>query len=278
MVLRKLVSVAVIGLVALQLAGCTTTQSAGTNETNAFAPIPDLALAPVPTARPDSPEAMSSLAAQVETDTDAVMTAKKATSPADSGQQPVATAMAMPAMAAPRNAAATAIPASYAPQTKANPAIVAIAVPQNPVIPQEAVDTANAAPVQEAAVSGGKGARECLMRAMYFESNRSSRDGQLAVGTVVMHRVAHGAWGKSVCGVVAAKKQFAPGVMSRRMQGDTSDLARLADAILAGKRHPKLPKNVMFFHVAGMKFPYKNMRYVLVAGGNTFYYKSRRRG
>ena len=58
-----------------------------------------------------------------------------------------------------------------------------------------------------------------------------------------------------------------------------TDLARLADAILAGKRHPKLAKNVMFFHVAGMKFPYKNMRYVHVGGGNTFYYKaSRRRG
>jgi spore germination cell wall hydrolase CwlJ-like protein len=117
------------------------------------------------------------------------------------------------------------------------------------------------------------------MRAMYFESNRSSRDGQLAVGTVVMNRVAHGAWGKSVCGVVGARQQFAPGVMSRRMQGDTSDLSALADAILSGKRHPKLAGNVMYFHVAGMKFKYKNMHYVLVAGGNTFYYKAgRRRG
>jgi spore germination cell wall hydrolase CwlJ-like protein len=33
----------------------------------------------------------------------------------------------------------------------------------------------------------------------------------------------------------------------------------------------------MFFHVAGMKFPYKNMRYVHVAGGNTFYYKASRK-
>ncbi len=126
------------------------------------------------------------------------------------------------------------------------------------------------------AFSGGSGARNCLMRAMYFESNRSSRDGQLAVGTVVMHRVAHGAWGRSVCGVVGAKRQFAPGVMSRRMQGNTSDLAKLADSILRGKRHPRLAKNVMFFHQAGLRFPYKNMRYVLTAGGNTFYYKAAR--
>ena len=30
---------------------------------------------------------------------------------------------------------------------------------------------------------------ECMARAMYFESNRSSRDGMVAVGTVVLNRV-----------------------------------------------------------------------------------------
>jgi Cell Wall Hydrolase len=127
------------------------------------------------------------------------------------------------------------------------------------------------------AFSGGSGARNCLMRAMYFESNRSSREGQLAVGTVVMHRLASGNYARSVCGVVGQRGQFAPGVMSRRMQGDTTDLAKLADSILRGKRHPRLSKNVMFFHQAGLRFPYGNMRYVLVAGGNTFYYKASRR-
>ena len=119
--------------------------------------------------------------------------------------------------------------------------------------------------------------RDCLMRAMYFESNRSSPDGLLSVGTVVMHRLENGAWGKSICGVVGAHRQFAPGALSRKMQGDLTDLQLLADQIIAGKRQPKLAKNVMFFHVAGMKFPYKNMRYVLVAGGNTFYYKAQRK-
>jgi spore germination cell wall hydrolase CwlJ-like protein len=119
--------------------------------------------------------------------------------------------------------------------------------------------------------------RDCLMRAMYFESNRSSPDGLLSVGTVVMHRLENGAWGKSICGVVGAPRQFAPGALTRKMQGDLTDLQALADRIIAGKRQPKLAKNVMFFHVAGMKFPYKNMRYVHVAGGNTFYYKAQRK-
>jgi hypothetical protein len=144
-------------------------------------------------------------------------------------------------------------------------------------IPAAAIEIASAPFVRADPVAGGKRDRECLMRAMYFESNRSSRDGQLAVGTVVMHRLAAGNWGKSVCGVVGAPRQFAPGVMTRRLQGDTTDLAALADAILAGKRHPTLKGNVMYFHQAGLRFPYRNMKYVLVAGGNTFYYKSSRR-
>lgn len=128
------------------------------------------------------------------------------------------------------------------------------------------------------AFTGSARERECLMRAMYFESNRSSRDGLLAVGSVVMNRLQSGRYAASVCGVVGQHRQFAPGVLSRRMQGDTTDLAALADAILAGKRHPKVEK-AMHFHQAGLKFSYGNMHYVLVAGGNSFYEKrSRRRG
>ncbi len=141
--------------------------------------------------------------------------------------------------------------------------------------PEPETTVAFAKPAQPMAPSNRE--RDCLMRAMYFESNRSSPDGLLAVGTVVMHRVKHGAWGRSICSVVGAKRQFAPGVLTRKMQGNLKDLQTLADRIMAGKRHPKLPENVMFFHVAGMKFPYKNMRYVHVAGGNTFCYKASRK-
>jgi hypothetical protein len=48
-----------------------------------------------------------------------------------------------------------------------------------------------------------------------------------------------------------------------------------AEAVLKGERSPKL-RNAMFFHTAGLKFPYKNMHYVLVAGGNSFYEKRTR--
>jgi len=120
--------------------------------------------------------------------------------------------------------------------------------------------------------------KECLERAMFFESNRSSPDGLLAVGTVVMNRLASGRYPDTICGVVGQKNQFAPGVLTRRMDSKAlPDVQATADAVLKGQRHPKL-KNAMFFHTAGLRFPYNNMHYVLVAGGNSFYEKRNRDG
>ena len=112
-----------------------------------------------------------------------------------------------------------------------------------------------------------------MARAMYFESNRSSDEGMLAVGTVVMNRLHSGQYPKSICGVVGQKNQFAPGVLSKPMGDSGRERAyRMADAVMRGKRHPKVGK-AMFFHTAGHRFPYRNMHYVHVAGGNAFYDK-----
>jgi len=111
---------------------------------------------------------------------------------------------------------------------------------------------------------------------MFFESHRSSREGLVAVGSVVMNRVKSEEYPDTICGVVAQKKQFAPGVMTRKMNSKVlPDVMAAADAVLKGERHPKVG-NAKFFHQAGLKFPYKNMHYVLVAGGNAFYEKRSR--
>jgi spore germination cell wall hydrolase CwlJ-like protein len=115
--------------------------------------------------------------------------------------------------------------------------------------------------------------RECLKRAMYFESKRSSRDGLMAVGTVVMNRMTSGAYPSTICGVVGQERQFAPGVMTRPLKEQAAvELDEAADAILRGERNPQV-KEAMFFHRAGLRFPYDNMHYVTVAGGNAFYEK-----
>jgi len=115
--------------------------------------------------------------------------------------------------------------------------------------------------------------KECLERAMFFESNRSSRDGMIAVGTVVMNRLRSGQHGSTICDVVGEPGQFAPGVMTRPMNSKAMpDVEEAAEAVLKGERKAKL-KNTMYFHTAGLKFPYKNMHYTMVAGGNAFYEK-----
>ncbi|UXU73962.1 MULTISPECIES: cell wall hydrolase [unclassified Paracoccus (in: a-proteobacteria)] len=112
---------------------------------------------------------------------------------------------------------------------------------------------------------------ECMERAMFFESNRSSRDGMIAVGSVVMNRVESGRYPRSVCGVVGQKNQFAPGIMTRKMNSRAMpDVREAARAVMHGERHPLIGK-AMFFHAASHRFGYDNMHYVLTAGGNAFY-------
>ncbi|RRI06303.1 cell wall hydrolase [Mesorhizobium tamadayense] len=115
--------------------------------------------------------------------------------------------------------------------------------------------------------------KECLQRAMFFESNRSSRDGMIAVGTVVMNRLRSGQHGSTICEVVGERGQFAPGVLTRPMNSKAlPDVEEAAEAVLKGERKAKL-KNTMYFHTAGLRFPYNNMHYTMVAGGNAFYEK-----
>mgnify|MGYP001333819717 CR=1 FL=1 len=121
--------------------------------------------------------------------------------------------------------------------------------------------------------------RDCLARVMYFESNRSSMDGMIAVGTVVMNRKNSGKYPSSVCGVVGQRNQFAEGALWKRMSEPASKARAYAaaDAVLRGQRHSEVGK-AMFFHTAGYSFKYNNMDYQVVAGGNAFYDKRRPAG
>lgn len=116
---------------------------------------------------------------------------------------------------------------------------------------------------------------DCMTRAMYFESNRSSREGMIAVGSVVMNRVQSEAFPDTVCGVVSQRNQFAPGVMTKKMNSRSVPLARsAAQSVLRGERHPNIA-SAKFFHAAWYQASYNNMHYVLTTGGNAFYEKRR---
>lgn len=120
--------------------------------------------------------------------------------------------------------------------------------------------------------------KECLERAMYFESQRSDEEGLLAVGTVVMNRLDAPAYPGRICDVVGQKRQFAAGVLTKPVrEADKPRIEKVASLLLAGERHPEVGQ-ALHFHTAGRKYPYDNMHYVATAGGNTFYEKSDREG
>lgn len=108
---------------------------------------------------------------------------------------------------------------------------------------------------------------------MYFESFRSSRDGLVAVGSVVMNRVASPAFPDTVCGVVSQPNQFASGVMRNEMR-DAPLVREAAAAVLRGERHP-LVGGAEFFHAASYRAGYDNMHYTVTTGGNAFYERRR---
>ena len=111
---------------------------------------------------------------------------------------------------------------------------------------------------------------------MYFESNRSSRDGLMAVGTVVMNRVASPRFPNTICGVVGQRSQFADGVLTNSLDPrQLPPVEHAADAILAGERYRPIG-DAMWFHVASLQIPYR-VQYMAVAGGNAFYRKTGRR-
>lgn len=173
---------------------------------------------------------------------------------------------------------------------KAIPLLISLAAPVLGACSMSPVETAStssaAAPAAKQAHEARKHAvalakadpreRECLVRAMYFESNRSSESGLLGVGTVVMNRVESPRYPETICGVVGAPRQFAPGVLTRQMaQRDLPKIEAIAEDVLNGKRHDAVG-NAKHFHMAGLRFSYKNMHYVTVAGGNAFYVKGER--
>jgi spore germination cell wall hydrolase CwlJ-like protein len=167
------------------------------------------------------------------------------------------------ALAAPALAACSTAPVQTASTATASPATT---TKQTQEIRKRAIELAKADPRE----------KECLVRAMYFESNRSSESGLLGVGTVVMNRVGSPRYPETICGVVGAPRQFAPGVLTRQMAAREMPKAEAAaEAILAGKRHEAVG-NAKHFHMAGLRFSYPNMHYVTVAGGNAFYVKGER--
>lgn len=173
--------------------------------------------------------------------------------------------------------------------SKAIPLLIVLAAPVLGACSLSPVETAATSAAAPAAKEPAKARRhavalakadprekDCLVRAMYFESNRSSESGLLGVGTVVMNRVESAKYPETICGVVGAPRQFAAGVLTRPMTDKVlPKVEAIAEDILNGRRHEAVGV-AKHFHMAGLRFGYNNMHYVTVAGGNAFYVRGER--
>lgn len=93
---------------------------------------------------------------------------------------------------------------------------------------------------------------ECLARNIYFEAGVEDMAGKLAVGNITINRVKTGRWGKNICSVVYAKKQFSWTLEKKRawipLKGKTwADSQAAAAAVLDGVHVKKLNK-ALFYH------------------------------
>ncbi len=129
---------------------------------------------------------------------------------------------------------------------------------------------------------------ECLTEAVYYEARGESARGQAAVAQVVLNRVKHPAFPKSVCGVVfqgagRAGCQFSfacDGSMRRRREPDAWDAARgVATRALAGALRAEVGSATHFHTIQVSPVWAPHMARVTQVGLHVFYkFSPRRKG
>ena len=114
----------------------------------------------------------------------------------------------------------------------------------------------------------------CLATAVYFESKGEPLDGQLAVAQVIVNRVEDGRFGRDICGVVKAPKQFSfvkGGSLptpTNRMAWETAKAVALI-AISGSWR--EIAPDATHFHATRVNPGWKNLRRVATVGQHVFY-------
>jgi len=113
----------------------------------------------------------------------------------------------------------------------------------------------------------------CLATAVYWESKGEPLDGQLAVAQVILNRVEDGRFGRSICAVVKAPKQFSfvrggalPAPVSKEQWKTAQAIASIA---LADAWHEIVP-DATHFHATRVSPGWK-MRRVASVGNHVFY-------
>lgn len=137
-----------------------------------------------------------------------------------------------------------------------------------------------AAPPFEGQEGGGR-ALDCLTAAVYYEARSESPDGQRAVAQVVLNRVRHPAFPRSICGVVFQGRerrtgcQFSftcDGSMNRQREPGAWARAReIAEAALTGYVYAPVGLATHFHTTAIHPWWASSMRRAVTVGAHVFY-------
>ncbi len=121
----------------------------------------------------------------------------------------------------------------------------------------------------------------CLSTTVYLEARDQSTRGQEAVAEVALRRRDSGLWGRSLCDVVTARRQFAPTLVSPQTNLGNSDAWAQAVTIAfesernwtlpSGRRREVVP-GASHFAASALAFPsWRNAYQVATIGDHTFY-------
>jgi len=122
----------------------------------------------------------------------------------------------------------------------------------------------------------------CLAKNIFHESGVESKYGKIAVAQVTLNRLKTGRWGKDICSVVYAKKQFS-WTINKKIRNSIpkgklwEESVEVAKMFVNGKRVRGL-ENSHFYHTDYIRRPYwaDPSKKVLVVGQHIFYSEDRK--
>jgi len=122
--------------------------------------------------------------------------------------------------------------------------------------------------------------RDCLTKNIYYEAGVEKVEGKYAVANVTINRLKSGKYGKNICEVVYAKKQFSWTNQKKLPKPNPAVWAEsreVAVNALNGARVKNLDKS-MFYHATYVKPKWvDNNHYVTQIGQHKFYNQARKK-
>ncbi|MDK8872095.1 cell wall hydrolase [Paracoccus sp. SSJ] len=142
---------------------------------------------------------------------------------------------------------------------------------------QVAYETKKGRAARQATVQINPTDLQCLSEALYFEARGEGVQGQQAVAEVILNRVDHPRFPKTVCGVVNQRGQFTYNKSARiREKGTYARVQKVAMAALAGAPRT-LTNGATYFHTRAVRPSWSKRFERTTRIGSHIFYRSDRR-